>query len=69
MRSRRRVRDGARTLETSETTGGSQTGHERSRSIKIDRFANLWALGLSRSNEANRLELGWRLNGVERITD
>lgn len=49
-----------------QTTGGSQTGRDRS---QIDRFANLWALGLSRSNEATGWSSGWRLNGVERITD
>ena len=69
MRSRRRVRDGARTPETSKRRGGRRrvtNGRDRS---QIDRFANLWALGLSRSNEATGWSSRWRLNGVERITD
>lgn len=53
-----------------QTTGGGRrrvtNGRDRS---QIDRFANLWALGLSRSNEATGWSSGWRLNGVERITD
>lgn len=53
-----------------QTTGGGRrrvtNGRDRS---QIDRFANLWALGLSRSNEATGWSSRWRLNGVERITD
>lgn len=52
-----------------QTTGGVADG---SRTVAIDHrsiVANLWALGLSRSNEATGWSSGWRLNGVERITD